>query len=158
MSFIFDASFITCAISRNTGSSAKTPARPSPLSTSINILKGRALSGERSEIAFIVSKLSETSFMSAPDFANASTLSSLAGRMPTAYRMSLNPLARKYSASAKVETVTPPAWPCVTNRAISADFAVFRCGRKATPRRCIRECIASRFRCRAARSKISAGV
>ena len=51
----------------------------------------------------------------------------------------LEPTSAEIFRLRQVETVTPPAWPCVTNRAISADFAVFRCGRKATPRRCIRD-------------------
>src|SRR5437667_329657 len=47
--------------------------------------------------------------------------------------MSRKPSRAKYSASARVETVIPPACPAVASRATSALLAVFMCGRSTTP-------------------------
>ena len=75
--------------------------------------------------------------ISAPAAFSRPTSSSFCGVMPTAYRMSRTPCAVKYSASARVETVIGPtsARPATApaSRATSIDFAVFMCGRNATP-------------------------
>ena len=42
------------------------------------------------------------------------------------------PWPKKYSASARVETVMPPGWPAIASRATSIDLAVFMCGRSGT--------------------------
>src|SRR3970040_843312 len=72
--------------------------------------------------------------------------------------MSRTPFEAKYSASASVDTVMPPGCPSRQRFATSMHFAVFTCGRSATPSLRMRSRSRATFASMMPASSTSAGV
>jgi hypothetical protein len=105
-----------------------------------------------------IARSSVITMMCAPSAFRRTTFSSFCGVMPTAYSMSVMPWPKKYSDSARVETVMPPGWPAVAKRATSMHLAVFMCGRSGTDRRDSAAAMLWMFRLRMVRSSTRQGV